>query len=200
MGSGRPGDSTGPHNSNPQIRVDLIQRSERWAEARIDEVQLHKAILAAFRASRDAACGASGGPFKYELALVLSDDAEVRQLNRVWRHSDKPTNVLAFPAAPNAPGKRHNGMRDACDDAEDTMLGDVVLAFETVSSEAQAFGLSLTQHTSHLAVHGLLHLTGYDHESAESAAEMEELETRILAALGLHDPYAAGSSESGLIT
>jgi len=195
MGNGTPGDSPGPHD-NQVIQVDLIQRSERWAKARINEKALHRAVAAAFSASCESAYPARNGQ-NYELALVLSDDEEVRQLNHVWRHIDRATNVLAFPAASTVPAETQNGVCGAGEETGGIMLGDVILAFETVSAEARELGISLTQHASHLAVHGLLHLAGYDHDSTESAAVMEGLETRILAALGLHDPYAAGSSETG---
>jgi probable rRNA maturation factor len=112
------------------------------------------------------------------LSLVLADDATLRALNRRWRAQDKPTNVLSFAAQgeetpPDAP----------------LLLGDVVLAFETVAREAAAQGKPLGDHLRHLVVHGVLHLLGHDHERREEAALMEALETRILAGLGVADPY-----------
>jgi probable rRNA maturation factor len=115
-----------------------------------------------------------------ELAISLLDDAEQRQLNRDWRGVDAPTNVLAFPAwepgaeiPPGAP----------------LLLGDVVLAFETVAREADEQGKPLSDHLSHLIVHGVLHLLGYDHATEAEAVAMESLETSILASLGVPDPY-----------
>lgn len=105
---------------------------------------------------------------------MLTDDDEVRQLNARWRGQDKPTNVLSFPAG------------DA------VLLGDVVLAFETVEREAAAQGKRFGDHLSHLVVHGALHLIGYDHVKAGDAAAMEALERRVLAGLGIADPYALG--------
>lgn len=112
-------------------------------------------------------------------ALALSDDAAVRALNRQWRQQDKPTNVLSFPAPP--PSRGHNGAR---------FLGDIVLAEETLLAEARAAGIPAEHHFQHLLVHGLLHLMGYDHEDDREATTMEALETRVLDALGVPDPYA----------
>ena len=115
-----------------------------------------------------------------EISLLLTDDAEVRALNARWRGQDKPTNVLSFPAAP--PDRL----------AMSPTLGDVALAFETLAREAEASGAPLADHYRHLVAHGFLHLIGYDHETDEEALAMEALETRILARLGVPDPYADG--------
>ncbi len=115
-----------------------------------------------------------------EIGVSLADDAEQRRLNRDWRGVDNPTNVLAFPAwepaAPIPPGAP-------------LLLGDVVLAFETVAREAQQQGKPLADHLSHLVVHGVLHLFGHDHAGEAEAVAMEALETAILASLGVPDPY-----------
>lgn len=111
--------------------------------------------------------------------LALSDDATVRVLNRNWRRQDKPTNVLSFPAP-----ERQRGADCS------QMLGDIVLAEETLLAEARAASIPPPHHFRHLLVHGLLHLMGYDHEKDHDAAKMEALETRILARLGVPDPYA----------
>src|SRR5690606_15140401 len=113
-----------------------------------------------------------------ELSLLFTDDAHIRTLNRDWRGKDKPTNVLSFPAFEMAPG-----------DPLPAMLGDIVLAFETISSEAALEGKPFDHHLTHLIVHGMLHLLGYDHETDEEAEEMEALERRILAGLAIPDPY-----------
>jgi probable rRNA maturation factor len=120
-----------------------------------------------------------GGPL--EISLVFTDDAEQRALNRAWRDKDRPTNVLSFP------NMDHEGTTAA---GLPLLLGDVVLARETVAREAREQGKSTADHTAHLLVHGTLHLLGYDHEEAAAASEMEALERAILAGLGIADPYA----------
>jgi probable rRNA maturation factor len=114
-----------------------------------------------------------------ELSLLFTDDASIREINAEWRDQDKPTNVLSFPAFPLAPG----GMPGP-------MLGDIIFAFETVAREAAELEKPFEAHLSHLLVHGLLHLFGYDHINHDEATIMEGLETRILERLGLSDPYA----------
>ena len=114
-----------------------------------------------------------------ELSLVFTDDASIREINAEWRGKDKPTNVLSFPAFPLAPGKMPG-----------PMLGDIVIARETVEREAVDLDKTFEDHLTHLLVHGFLHLFGYDHMQADEAEKMEALETRILAKLGLSDPYA----------
>jgi len=110
---------------------------------------------------------------------VLSDDAEQRQLNKQWRGIDKSTNVLSFPQlAPFAPVVG--------------LVGDIILARETLEREAAEMGIAFQAHFTHLVVHGFLHLLGYDHVEDSEAERMESLETRILATLGIADPYADG--------
>jgi probable rRNA maturation factor len=113
-----------------------------------------------------------------EVAVMLTDDLRIRELNREWRGQDKPTNVLSFPAAqpPGAP-------------PQPLMLGDIAIAYETTRGEAEADGKPFQNHLSHLAIHGFLHLLGYDHLDDDEAEEMEGLERDILAKLGIADPY-----------
>lgn len=117
-----------------------------------------------------------------ELAVMLTDDAGIRTLNRNWRNIDKPTNVLSFPAL------RPEGTRQP--DEPPPMLGDIAIAYETTRREADDEGKPFDHHLSHLAVHGFLHLIGYDHETDDEAEEMENLERQILAQLEIPDPYA----------
>jgi probable rRNA maturation factor len=113
-----------------------------------------------------------------ELSLVFTDDASVRAVNAEWRGQDKPTNVLSFPAFPLVPGRMPG-----------PMLGDIILAYETLVREAGELDKPFDDHLTHLLVHGFLHLFGYDHLDVAEAETMEGLETRILATLGLSDPY-----------
>jgi probable rRNA maturation factor len=120
-----------------------------------------------------------------ELAIVLAGDRMVRALNRRYRGIDKPTNVLSFPAhdfagvaRKSAPGQR-----------APVPLGDVVLAWQTVSREAAEQGKPAMAHLVHLVVHGTLHLLGFDHADAAAARRMEGIEVRVLARLGVADPY-----------
>lgn len=113
-----------------------------------------------------------------EVSLLLVDDARMRVMNKEWREKDRPTNVLSFQSVP--PERL----------ASAPFLGDIVLACETVEREAREEGKSFDDHAAHLVVHGFLHLLGHDHMNDAEAEVMEALETRILAALGIADPYA----------
>jgi probable rRNA maturation factor len=149
------------------IDIDIVTNAEGW-DALPDAITvIHRAVAAAA-----AQQGLTG-----DVTVVLTDDEEIRALNRDWRGFDKPTNVLSFPAAP-VPGND-----------DQPSLGDIVLAIETVQREAAEEGKPLADHVSHLAVHGLLHLAGHDHDTDEKAEAMEGLERQILAGLGVADPY-----------
>ena len=119
-----------------------------------------------------------------EIAVRLTDDAEVHQLNRDFRGKDKPTNVLSFPQyEPDDFASLGNS-----DDGE-ILIGDIVLARETCAREAAEKGISVIDHATHLIVHGTLHLVGYDHMDDASAEAMEALEVKALATLGINNPY-----------
>jgi probable rRNA maturation factor len=124
-----------------------------------------------------------------EACVVLANDALVRSLNRSYRGKDAPTDVLSFPfqEPPGAAAPAEVGRGPT----EPRQLGDVVLAVETVRTEAAEQGVAPVHHLQHLVVHGLLHLLGFDHETDAQAEAMEELEVEILASLGIADPYAA---------
>ncbi len=166
-----------------EIEIDLADPCAQWRKALpgIDKL-CQSAALAAL-----AVCGKTVAGAKAELSLVLADDAALRELNREFRGQDKPTNVLSFPAEEKPqPG------------APLVLLGDVVLAYETVAREARAQGKSLAEHTAHMVVHGVLHLLGFDHERGGSVAErMEALETQILAKLGIPNPYRIRTKTRG---
>lgn len=152
---------------SPGLAIDLVTDAGDWSSLADAQALLARAAEAVAQAV-DVDPGATA-------TVVLTDDAEVRRLNAQWRNKDKPTNVLSFPA-PEQPGAN--------------FLGDVILAAETVMAEARDGDMPLDHHVTHLVVHGLLHLLGFDHETDAEAEEMESLETEILAGLGVPDPYA----------
>ena len=137
----------------------------------------------AAHAALDAHAGETGPAVEVSIALV--DDALLARLNRDWRGVEGATNVLAFPGAEARPSLAEDADRGG----PPVVLGDVVLARETVTAEAAAQQKTLSAHASHLVVHGVLHLLGHDHGGEAEAGAMEMLETRILAALGIADPY-----------
>ncbi|MBO6944006.1 rRNA maturation RNase YbeY [Altererythrobacter sp.] len=117
-------------------------------------------------------------------SLLFTSDQEVYTLNREWRERDKPTNVLSFPML------TREELLDLAPDGPPVMLGDLALAYETCAREAEEKSVPLDHHATHLIVHGLLHLAGYDHETGEEDADkMEALEIEILAKMGIADPY-----------
>lgn len=119
-----------------------------------------------------------------EIAIVLADDATLRDLNRTFRGKDQPTNVLSFPATDD--GSPVAGDWPVIGDVP---IGDVAIAVETVDAEARAQMKTVPDHLAHLVVHGVLHLLGYTHDRKADARRMEGAETRALASLGIPDPY-----------
>jgi probable rRNA maturation factor len=166
---------------NPEL--DIIIESSRWQAVPGVEPALRRAIDAAAKPTLADLFGSK----QSELAIVLTDDAAIRALNRQWRGRDQPTNVLSFPSRDAPQGTR--GPR---------ILGDVVIAYETTALEAQTQGVPFDHHLTHLAVHGFLHLLGYDHETDIEAETMERLEREILARLDVPDPYASHNEADGL--
>ena len=156
-----------PDKSTPI--VDVLTESVLWEKEPRAAETVESAIAAAAQAI-DAPLG--------EVVVMLSDDETIRSLNRDWRKIDKPTNVLSFPAA-RTPG------------IEPAMLGDIVIAYETLTRECEEEDRVFLNHLAHLAVHGFLHLMGYDHQNDSDAEAMEQLETAILARLDMPDPYLA---------
>lgn len=136
---------------------------------------------AALRLLRRAAklAMASVGANAAEATILLSDDARLKGLNDVFRGKQKPTNVLSFPS--DEPG----------------YLGDIAIAFGVVAREARAQRKTFSAHAAHLAVHGILHLAGYDHDIEKDATKMENMERDILARLGIEDPYLQSVRQSG---
>jgi probable rRNA maturation factor len=148
-----------------------------------NETDLEKLVTAVFRAAESELMLSPDYPS--EVSLLFTDDATIQGINAEWRAKDKPTNVLSFPAFQLRPGM-----------APKPLLGDIVLAFETVAREAVDEGKPFNDHLSHLVVHGLLHLFGYDHDTDVQAAEMEALERKILARLAIADPYAVSDGDN----
>lgn len=157
---------------SPHLDLDILVEAGDWLDEQALDQLARDAIDATF-------AGIGGYAGQSELSLVFTDDAHIKELNAGWRGKDKPTNVLSFPAF--TPDKASRALSP--------MLGDVILALETVRREAALEDKPFEHHLSHLLVHGLLHLLGYDHETEDEAEEMEALERRILAGLAIPDPY-----------
>jgi len=156
----------------PGITADIDVASANWNAEPKAEACVREALAAA----------ASRVPGDGEVSVLLADDAAVRVLNRDWRQIDKPTNVLSFPA-PKQP-------------AGEPVLGDIAIAYETVAREADEEGKPFLHHLAHLAVHGYLHLMGYDHQTDSEAEAMEALEREILRGMRIPDPYRAEATDA----
>jgi probable rRNA maturation factor len=150
--------------------IEIVIESPLWKRARNVKALLRRAVTAA------ATVSTTDG----ELAIVLTDDSAIRALNRDWRCKDTATNVLSFPARETGQGL-----------GTPRLLGDIVIAYETTEREARAEHKPFAHHLAHLAVHGFLHLAGYDHAAEDEADAMEMLEAAILARLDVPDPYSA---------
>jgi probable rRNA maturation factor len=158
----------------PSLCLTVINEDGDWTG--IASVKLAIRGAATALANHPAGSAARGS----EATVVLGSDTMLRDLNRTYRGQDTATNVLSFPFTPHGAG----------DTADGLYLGDVLLAVETICREAAERRIDPAHHVQHLVIHGLLHLLGYDHETELQAAEMEGLETEVLAGLGIQDPYA----------
>src|SRR5471032_2070920 len=148
--------------------IDIQIASKLWNGQSLAEQVVRDAIVAAA-----AALSTTGG----EVSVLLTDNTAIRALNRDWRGIDKSTNVLSFPAPKIGGGN--------------AMLGDIVIAYETLAQECADENRIFVHHLAHLTVHGFLHLIGYDHQNDAEADEMEGIETKIMASLKMSDPYLA---------
>lgn len=156
--------------SGATLEIEVERHGDAWGEAGLTRAVIERAARAAIHAAPSLKQGT------YQVSFVLTDDAEMRALNRTWRGKDAATNVLSFPAGEAIKARG--------------LLGDVVLAYETTVGEARAQGIALADHVSHLVIHGVLHLLGFDHTDDAEAERMEGLERTALASLGIADPYA----------
>ena len=159
--------------------ISVSVEAESWHRA-LPEAEAWIAGLA--RRALEAACP---GIEPAGIGILLTDDAAIRELNRTWRGKDSPTNVLSFPSTDTVEGERPEPEFDGVPLA----LGDIALAYETCERESGTQGKRFADHVAHLVLHGVLHLLGYDHLDDDEAQRMEALEIRILAGLGIADPY-----------
>jgi probable rRNA maturation factor len=162
----------------PRLSIAISIEDPSWAKLAPDSARVLR------RAARDALAqakkdGWKGSRVGHEISFVLADDKRMRALNRAYRGKDKPTNVLSFAALDAARPKPGTPW----------LLGDVVLASGVIAREAKAQRKDLAHHLTHLAVHGVLHLLGYDHEQDRDAEAMEALEIAALARMGIANPY-----------
>lgn len=164
--------------SSPPCTIDVIVESPLWGTRAEAEAWVHRAVLAALPA-RHGTCA---------VTVLLTVDRSIRVLNARFRGRDMPTNVLSFPAAPGLP-------RQAARSKEPVFLGDIAVAVETARAEAAAEGREFIHHVTHLVVHGVLHLLGYDHQSDAEAEAMESREGAILSRLGMPDPHSLPGRE-----
>jgi probable rRNA maturation factor len=159
-------------------KIDVLVDSEHWKNAAAAKDVVRRALKQAATALSTKTA---------ELAIVLTDDAAMRRLNRNWRGIDAPTNVLSFAT------KNFGDQLDEQSGGQfvGNHLGDIVLAYETVKREAHRDGKAFDHHLAHLVVHGFLHLLGYDHGNDAQARRMETTERAILRDLAVPDPYRA---------
>ena len=160
----------------PELVEPLVE-DPRWEAVGVAPV--------AERAARAALTAVGRDPDGHEVGLLLCDDAKMAELNSEFRGKAQPTNVLSWPSffgdMPEPPGNPGEGP---------LFIGDLALGYETCAREAEAAGIPLADHAAHLVVHGVLHLVGLDHAEDAEADAMEALETKILASMGVANPYS----------
>ncbi len=161
------------------MSVEILTEDDRWSEAGLDALATRAVTATLGHLGLD--------PEAWEVSVLACDDARITTLNDTFRDKPGPTNVLSWPSEPREPMKP--GATPRAPVGPDPGLGDIAIAYDTCTREAEAAGLKFADHVTHLVVHGLLHLLGYDHIDDADAALMEGLETEILATLGVADPY-----------
>lgn len=187
--------------SEGELAIDILIEAEAWRMLPEAEDIVRRAVACAVLGARVSrphllqkradGTPAVPGSVRWGLCVLLCDDETIGRLNRQWRGQDKPTNVLSFPAAPPPyPPPRAGEGRVGAGPDEQISLGDIAIAYETLAREAGENGTEVSNHLSHLVVHGFLHLLGYDHHMDDEAERMERLERDILARMGVADPYA----------
>jgi probable rRNA maturation factor len=167
-----------PRSPRPKLSVAIAEPDPSWSKLAPEAPKvLRRAARRAFAAATGA--GWRGSKVAHEVSFMLTDDRQMRRLNRDYRGKDKPTNVLSFAALDAAKPKP----------SQPWLLGDIVLASGVIAREAKEQAKTLEQHLTHMAVHGMLHLLGYDHDDNHDAEIMEALEISALAKMGIANPY-----------
>lgn len=159
------------------LTIDIIFESPLWAKARLSARKHVQTVLDTTWES----IAKRPKTIMPELTITLTDDAQIKILNRDYRDKDKPTNVLSFPM--------FERMDDIPKNAGSVPLGDIMIAFETIKRESIEQDKTLSDHFTHMLIHGFLHLLGYDHIHDNDAKTMESLEIKILKKLGVANPY-----------
>jgi probable rRNA maturation factor len=159
------------------MSVDCLIEDKRWIAADLEGLA-EAAAIATF-----AQLGLEG----YEISLLGCNDARIAELNADFRGKPTPTNVLSWPS--DERGAATDGGQPLPPDPADPELGDIAIAYETCAQEAESEGKSLKDHATHLVIHGILHLLGYDHDRDQDATLMEGLEKQILGNMGVANPY-----------
>jgi len=167
------------------VAVDVAINCDDWQKLDFDPAALALEIVPMVYAMADIPEFILGADV--EFSVVLSDDESIRVLNRDYRGKDKPTNVLSFAALDaGADGV----LPSSPPDQQAWLVGDVILSYETIESEAVEQNKTLKDHFTHMLVHGTLHLLGYDHEEDSDATIMENLEIGILEKRMIESPYS----------
>lgn len=163
--------------TDPDSLIETVYEDERWEKRDLAPLAHRAATAALDHLKLD--------PTLYEISLLACDDARIAVLNQDFRGKPTPTNVLSWPSQDRAPSTA-GGIPQQPERGE---LGDIAIAYEICAREAADQGIPFSDHVTHLIVHGVLHLLGYDHENDADATLMESLETSILAEMGIKDPY-----------
>lgn len=166
-----------PTNKHDTLAIDILFDSPEWAKSKLSA---RKRVTDVLNLAWGMVPKRPKG-IEPELTITLTNDADIKILNRDYREKDKPTNVLSFPM--------WDHMSDIPNNAGAIPLGDIIIAFETIKREAIEQEKALADHFTHMLIHGFLHLLGYDHMNDKDAKAMESLEIKILKELSISNPY-----------